>query len=228
MAQVSKLSVLSVCFVICATSPACRVVAVVVQGWSGLIQRSIYRQIKRAHKHSKWEHKQDTLKRRAALALHAQGCATSSGEDTDGSATPPSRQSSQGELGEPLLRRGKIAAGAEGLTTNPSPFEMITTGIPELDEGHLTASRSGTLSQGSTDVTSANSSDADDICCVPDVQQGWGPSGWQSSGQTRLRPSSSFVNISQGGINAAQLQPRGSLPLSVERNLHVQGRSCNP
>jgi hypothetical protein len=88
------------------------------------------------------------------------------------------------------------------------------------------------LSQGSTGATSANSSDADKIC-TPDAQQSWGSSGWQSSlssgsGKSWLQPSSSFVNISQGGINAPLLQPCGSLPLSLERNLHGQGRSFSP
>jgi hypothetical protein len=201
----------------------------VVQGWSGFIQRSIYKQIKRAHKHAKCENKLDLLKRRAAMALHVQGCVNSSDEETDGSATHPSCHSSQGELTTPLLRRGRFAAVADSLG-GPSPFEMITTGIPELDDGNSAGSQSGCLSQGSTSATSARSSNTDEIC-MPDAHQGWEPAGWQSSlssGQTRLRPSSSFVHISQGGIHAPQLQPCGSWPVSLERNLHVQGRSFSP
>jgi hypothetical protein len=58
-----------------------RLVAVVVQGWSGFIQRGIYLKAKRSYKRSKWEHQQERLKRHAAAALHLHACNSSSDED---------------------------------------------------------------------------------------------------------------------------------------------------
>lgn len=120
-----------------------------MQGWSGVIQRGICRHIERAHKHSKWDHKQEQLKRRAAIALHAHGCSTSSDEDTDGTASPPSCQhSTGGGLSTPLLRRSHQAAGNG---------EFITAGVvqqPELDAGRASSS--------SQELGSTISSDGDD------------------------------------------------------------------
>lgn len=195
-----------------------------MQGWSGLIQRGIYKHIKRAHKHSKWEFKQEQLKRRAALALHAQGCPTSSDEETDGGSTPRSRAASHGGLSTPLLRRNRIiAVSGDSLGgSDTSPFELITTGpaLLESEEDRLAAfGRQSTCTSQDSGVMSQESSDSG-AACEP-VE----PAAWQaeriSSSQGRLRPSNSFVNISQGGISAPLLQQCASLPLSVERKLHT-------
>lgn len=123
-----------------------------MQGWSGVIQHGICRHIDRAHKHSKWDHKQEQLKRRAAIALHAHGCSTSSDEDTDGTATPPScQQSTGGGLSTPLLRRSRQGAGKG---------EFITAGIPQQPEED--AGRSSSASQELGPISTTNSSDADD------------------------------------------------------------------
>jgi hypothetical protein len=193
----------------------CRGVAILVQGWSGFIQKGIYKHIKRAYKRSRLDYKQDQLKRQAAVALHARACAGSSSEDeADGGSALPSREHSGTNLSAPLLRSRRVV-GSDSLDCgHGSPFELITAGIPELGDAIERES-------GSCD-TSRTSSDPDH-----DIHTHWSYALVQDSASvgrhlSRLSTSTSFVNISQAGITAPLLQPRGSLPLAVERSLSSQ------
>lgn len=122
-----------------------------VQGWSGVTQRGICRHIERARKHSKWDYKQEQLKRRATIALYTNGCATSSDEDTDGTGSPPARQqSTNGALSTPLLRR---SCGADG------KGQFITAGVPQPEEY---ARRSSSSSRELNRLPSTTSSDLDE------------------------------------------------------------------
>jgi hypothetical protein len=160
---------------------ACRLVAVLVQGWSGLIQRSIYKQVKRAR--AKWEHKeQDKLERRTSLALHAQTLIKSS--DMHGSIDLPSPcAASKGELGRPQLRADRIAAVAGSPRASPSPFELIAGGSPTRDgKEALAGGSTGRSSQDLSGSVSPQSSGPEDMTCVLDAQQqSLGTTGWQSS-----------------------------------------------
>jgi hypothetical protein len=162
-----------------------------VQGWSGVIQRGICRHIERAHKHSKWDYKQEQLKRRAAFALHAHGCATSSDEDTDGTASPPSscEQSAGGALSTPLLRRGRRTTGGG---------EYITAGVPQPGSD---VGRSSSASQ-EFGPTSATSSDAD-----AHFAENGPHTGPRTSSSGTLSP----VHDS---IPGPLLQPRDTLPVT--------------
>jgi hypothetical protein len=184
-----------------------------VQGWSGFIQKGIYKHIKRAYKRSRLDYKQDQLKRQAAFALHAQACTGSSSEDEpDGGSALASRANSGAELSAPLLRSRRVV-GSDSLDCgHGSPFELITAGMQELGD----AFESGSCG------TSRTSSDPE-----RDVHTHWSHAVVQDSADLgrlhgRLSTSTSFVNISQAGISAPLLQPRGSLPLAVERSLNSQ------
>lgn len=193
----------------------CRGVAILVQGWSGFIQKGIYKHIKRAYKRSRLDYQQDQLKRQAAVALHTQACAGSSSEDeTDGASALPSREHSGEELSAPLLHSRRVGGDDSLDCGHGSPFELITAGILELGD----AIESGSASC----VTSRTSSDPE-----RDVLTQWSHAVVQDSAsigrsQGRLSTSTSFVNISQAGISAPLLQPRGSLPLAVECSLNLQ------
>jgi hypothetical protein len=213
----------------------CRVVAALVQGWSGFIQRGIYRQIKRSHKRSKWEYQPERLKRHAALALHATACNGSSDEETEGSSPPSREATSQDELTAPLLsRRGRIPSVPAGEVPTGSPFELIGAGLPAFCEDNSTGGSSSTSqSRTSFSCTSQTSGCVTDSSGdgpeQPEILARWSPVSWQDSPRTGgLRTTSSAVVMQLEGACAPLLQPHGSLPLNLEGVLHphVAGRAA--
>lgn len=205
----------------------CRVVAALVQGWSGFIQRGIYKHILRVHNRSKWEHKQELLKRQAAqaLTLHARPCSSSEEEEEEAtgggsSGSGPSRTSSSDLATAPLLRRRHINVPSGLSSDSPgsgagSPFELLA-GVMERQGGPVDAAESG--EHGSQAVS-------EDGGCSPEATNSTWPSEWDSSrsycrgASVRLNGSNSLlVNTPKAaGKNNNHMPSGGSFPSQLPR-----------
>jgi len=181
-----------------------------VQGWSGFIQRGIYRHILRAHKRSTWEHRQEQLKRQAAaaLSLQALSCPSSSSEEMEGEATPPSSNSSDAGLTDPLLicRNMVTVTGASTDSGDADLFDSIGASMGVVDNAQEASGQEAALG--------CEQEGRDGVCTGAAGTDKRGPSGgWQGAdglsrcNSSRLSTSSSLADAAQpeGGSPSSQL-----------------------